>query len=150
MPTAPPDIKSGTVGELELRPLTWVSESDALAAVARALLDSGASCGVLAEPPLRVVTERDLVGAWANRMSGTDQIARLAGTDVRWTSKDATVLEAATVMVNMGLRHLVVVDDGRPIGIVSLVDVLSSLVPKDEPVTGYAEYAAIVLHSTAP
>jgi signal-transduction protein with cAMP-binding, CBS, and nucleotidyltransferase domain len=150
MPETQPDGNTGTLEELEVRPLTWVSESDTLATVARALLDSGASCAVLTEPPLRIVTERDLVGAWANGRSGTDEIARIAGTHERWASRDATVLDAATLMVNLGIRHLVVVDTGRPVGVVSMVEVFSSLLPRDEPENGYAEYAAVVLHSTTP
>jgi signal-transduction protein with cAMP-binding, CBS, and nucleotidyltransferase domain len=147
MPETQPDGSRWTVGELDIRPLTWVSESASLAAVAHALLDSGASCAVLAEPPLRIVTERDLVSAWANGRSGTDEIARIAGTHVRWAPMNASVLEAATLMVNMGMRHLVVLDADQPIGLVSMIEVFSALRPRDEPATGYAEYAAVVLHS---
>jgi signal-transduction protein with cAMP-binding, CBS, and nucleotidyltransferase domain len=124
-----------------------VSESDSLAAVAHALLDSGASCAVLAEPPLRIVTERDLAAAWANGRSGTDKIAHIAGRHVGWAPMDATVLQAATLMVNVGMRHLVVLDADRPVGLVSMIEVFSALRPRDGPATGYAEYAAVVLHS---
>jgi signal-transduction protein with cAMP-binding, CBS, and nucleotidyltransferase domain len=148
MPETEPYENGDTLDHLDVRPLTWASEVDSLADVARALRESGSSCAVLAEPPLRIVTERDLVAAWADGRSSTDKIACIAGGHEQAIARGAPIMEVATRMVQHGSRDLVVIDAERPVGVISMVELFASLLGTEEPETSYAEYAALVLHST--
>jgi signal-transduction protein with cAMP-binding, CBS, and nucleotidyltransferase domain len=136
---------STTLGFLDLRPLTIVSESDSLDHVAKTMLNRGISCVVLEEPPLRVVTERDLAVAWAQNRSPNDCVALVSSTNPYWASLDTTVAEAAALMMRLGIRHLVVLDiDGRPIGVVSMIELFSILVHSQEPLALYASFSSFM------
>ena len=102
-----------SLGSLHLSVLTVVAESDSLVDVASSLLEDGVSCAVLEEPPLRVVTEYDLAGAWANVCSPSDEVASIATVNPCWAPASASIAEAAALMVNLGIRHLVVLDPAQ-------------------------------------
>jgi signal-transduction protein with cAMP-binding, CBS, and nucleotidyltransferase domain len=137
---------AATLRDLHLEPPTTVAESDSLAVVARSFLDNRVSCAVLREPPLRVVTERDLAGAWSDGRSADDEVALISTTDPCWVPDTTTVVEAAAQMINLGVRHLVVLDvTGRPTGIVSMVALFSALIHNQEPLALYASFATVML-----
>jgi len=137
---------SPTLEILHLGTLTVVSESDSLSVVAKAFLNTRTSCAVLREPPLRVVTERDLVGAWADGRSADEQIGLISSTHPCWIPATASVVEAAAQMINLGVRHLVVLDiTGRPTGIISMVELFSSLVHNQEPLALYASFDTLMV-----
>ncbi|MGP0031522.1 MAG: CBS domain-containing protein [Acidimicrobiales bacterium] len=137
-----------TLDALELNPITVVSETDSLSTVAAAFLRDSVSCAVLAEPPLRVVTEHDLSGAWAYGYDRDDEVAVIATADPCWAPVSASISEAAVLMVSLGVRHLVVLDlSGRPTGIVSMSELFSVLVGAHEPTSLYATFASIMLRS---
>ena len=147
MATPHPDSLVTTLGTLHAGGLTIVSESESLGVVARIFLDAATSCVVLDEPPLRVVTERDLVGAWAQGRSVHDQIGSVATVNPYWAPVTASVSEAAALMVRLGIRHLVVVDiAGRPIGVVSMAELFSVLVHSQEHMALYAGFVDLMVH----
>lgn len=75
---------------------------------------------------LGVVSERDLVRALAEESDPDDERASdIMSVDVLSTEASATIDEAAELMVDGGVRHLPVVEDGRVIGVVSMRDVLA-------------------------
>jgi signal-transduction protein with cAMP-binding, CBS, and nucleotidyltransferase domain len=122
-----------------------VSESDSLQSVAQTFFDGRTSCVVLDEPPLRVVTERDLAAAWAQNRSAADSIALISSENPFWASVETTVVEAAALMIRLGIRHLVVLDrEGRPTGVVSMIELFSILVHSQEPVALYASFASFM------
>ena len=136
---------STTLGSLDLRPPTVVSESDSLQIVAQTFFNRGTSCVVLDEPPLRVVTERDLVAAWAQNRSATDSVTLIASENPYWAAVETTVVEAAALMIRLGIRHLVVLDvEGHPTGVVSMIELVSILVQCQEPVALYASFASFL------
>jgi len=140
-----------TLGELSLGRLTVVSESDNLATVAAVLADRGVSCALLEEPPLRVVTERDLASAWAQGRSANDEVATVASNQPYWASRSTTVAEAAALMVDLGIRHLLVLDDaGFPTGVVSMPELFAVLVLAQEPAALYASFATVLLRTDSP
>ncbi|HXQ18363.1 MAG TPA: CBS domain-containing protein [Acidimicrobiales bacterium] len=140
-----------TLGELSLGRLTVVSETDPVAAVATALAARGVSCALLAEPPLRVVTERDLVNAWADGRGADDEVGAVATDRPYWAPASASVAEAAAIMVDLGIRHLVVLDrEGQAIGVVSMAELFSVLVRAQEPAALYASFATVLLRSGRP
>jgi MHS family proline/betaine transporter-like MFS transporter len=74
---------------------------------------------------LGVVSERDLVRAIAEESDPDDERASdIMSVDVVSTEADASIDEAAELMVQGGVRHLPVVDEGRVIGVVSMRDLL--------------------------
>ena len=143
------DGLSTILGGMHLNPLTVVSESDSLFAVASSLLNQSVSCAVLDEPPLRVVTEHDLSAAWAQGCDAEDEVRKIATTHPRWAPVSASISEAAALMVNLGIRHLVVRDiTGRPTGIVSMSELFSVLVQAQDPTSLYAVFTDIMLRRT--
>ncbi len=140
------DSFNTTLGAIRLSPLTAVSETDTLQLVASSFLRDAVSCAVLVEPPLRVVTERDLSGAWAEGHDAEDVVAEVATAHPYWSPVSASVAEAAGLMVSLGIRHLVVLDlSGKPTGIVSMSELFSVLVRAQEPMSFYESFAAFVV-----
>lgn len=136
---------STTLGSLDLGPLTIVSELDSLEFVAETFVRRGTSCAMLNESPFRVVTERDLAAAWAQNRSATDNVALIASDNPYWASLETTVAEAAALMMRVGIRHLVVLDfDGRPTGVVSMIELFSILVHSQEPLALYTSFATFM------
>jgi len=73
-----------------------------------------------------LITERDLVRALATSPApGSETVAAHAVTRVRTASLDEDSLDVAQRMLEAGIRHLPVEDDGRPVGMVSMRDLLA-------------------------
>jgi signal-transduction protein with cAMP-binding, CBS, and nucleotidyltransferase domain len=137
-----------TLGGLHLSPPTVVSETDSLTRVASALLESNASCALLNEPPLRLVTESGLVRALARGVRPEDEVAAIAFENPNWVPPSASVAEAAALMASLGIRHLVVLDmTKRARGLVSMQELFDVLVRSQDPMAHYARFADIMLHT---
>jgi signal-transduction protein with cAMP-binding, CBS, and nucleotidyltransferase domain len=72
-----------------------------------------------------IMTERDVLIAIGR---GLDPDAEMAGAHLTWdvvyASPQWTVEDAAAAMVRGGFRHLVVLDDGDVLGVISVRDIL--------------------------
>lgn len=86
--------------------------------------------------PLGVVSERDLVAVIANGGHLGTQATELMTVDLVTAREDATVADVARLMIDAGIRHVLVRDDtdggdepepGAVSGIVSMRDVLGFL-----------------------
>jgi CBS domain-containing protein len=85
-----------------------------------------------AEPGGRVsiVTERDLTRALADARPPETKVAAVATADPLTVAPDATVMDVATLTLRQGVRHVVVVgEDRRAVGVVSMRDVLTGACP---------------------
>ena len=113
-----------TVADLMVKDVLTVAPSDTIGEAAEKMNAANVGAVVVMEDFVRIVgivTERDLLRAVAAR-------ARAAEARVRqWMTPDPvtiqpelTVDEAARIMFDHNFRHLPVVKDGRPLGIVSL------------------------------
>jgi CBS domain-containing protein len=113
-----------TVADLMVRDVLTVEPSDTIGEAAEKMNDGNVGAVVVVEDMVRIVgivTERDLMRAVAAR-------ARAAEARVRhWMTPDPVTIEpetsieeAAEIMFSRNFRHLPVVKDGRPLGIVSL------------------------------
>jgi CBS domain-containing protein len=113
-----------TVADLMTKDVLTVEPSDSIGEAAEKMVAAGVGAVVVVEDFVRIVgivTERDLLRAVASR-------ARAAEARVRqWMTPDpvtiepeTTVEDAAEMMFEHNFRHLPVVKDGRPLGIVSL------------------------------
>lgn len=121
------------VAEVMSRDLACVGRDDPLASAARKMVSmrvgsvlvtgDGSTDGVL----LGILTERDVLRAVAEGVNPETSPVRQWMTEDPETSEPSTDTEdAAKVMLAGGFRHLPVVEGGRPIGMVSLRDVLSA------------------------
>jgi CBS domain-containing protein len=72
-----------------------------------------------------ILTERDLLRALADGLSPRDTPASACMTaDPQTIAPDAEAEEAAERMIDLGVRHLPVVEDGRVVGIISARNLL--------------------------
>jgi CBS domain-containing protein len=95
--------------------------------VARALeaADVGAVVVGDGDRPVGVLSERDVVRAIAHgRSLETTPAADVATTELVWCDASATVAEVAMEMCDQYVRHVLVEEDGRLVGIVSARDLL--------------------------
>ncbi|HET8528175.1 MAG TPA: CBS domain-containing protein [Gaiellaceae bacterium] len=75
-----------------------------------------------------ILTERDVLRAVAQgRVEGTNVAAWMTRDPETVTVEDAG-RDAAATMLRGGFRHLPVLDDGRPVGIVSIRDLMGLVV----------------------
>jgi CBS domain-containing protein len=120
--------------------MTFVAEAVAridpdapLADVADALAAGDVGALVLGEGrPVGIISERDLVRAMADRRSPDVTTASdVATTDLVWCDATATVAEVAEEMCERYVRHVLVEDDGRLVGIVSARDLLGAYAAAD-------------------
>lgn len=74
-----------------------------------------------------IISERDLVWALADRKDpGTTRAGDIAHSDLIWCDANSTVAEVAYEMMSRYVRHVLVEDEGRLIGIVSARDLLGA------------------------
>jgi CBS domain-containing protein len=136
-----------TLGSLPLDPPIVVSEADSLTLVALLMAKRHVSCALLKERPLRVVTEHDLVRAWATGSNPDDNVATIATSHPYWAPAITTPAAAGAMMINLGIRHLVVLDVADiPLGIISMPRLFAYLVFEQHPTTLYASFAEVLEH----
>ncbi|MEL7206647.1 MAG: CBS domain-containing protein [Actinomycetota bacterium] len=72
-----------------------------------------------------IVTERDIVRAVADENEEVDDLrcGDVMAVDLAVVASDATVADAAEAMIDGAVRHLPVVDDDGPVGLLSIRDV---------------------------
>jgi CBS domain-containing protein len=83
---------------------------------------------------LGILTERDILNSVGlGQNPDTETTAAHTTTDVVFAAPAWTLEEAARAMTHGGFRHLVVLDGGEPVGIVSVRDIIRCWVPAKEP-----------------
>jgi CBS domain-containing protein len=119
--------KAMKISDLKLEPLQATHPDESIADVAErmhfyevgslAVLDEGSLVGI--------VTERDVLSSVADRSDPNRFTVRFYMTSGPTTiSSDTDLGDAAELMLGLGVRHLPVVEGGRPVGMVSIRDVL--------------------------
>ena len=113
-----------TVADLMVRDVLTVEPSDTIGEAAEKMDAANVGAVVVVEDMVRIVgivTERDLMRAVAARARAAEARVRQWMTPSPVTIEPDTPIEqAAQVMFDNNFRHLPVVKDGRPLGIVSL------------------------------
>jgi CBS domain-containing protein len=105
-----------------------------LVEVARALTDGdiGALVVGTADEVVGIVSERDLVRGLAGaRDPSTTRAGDVASTELLWCDATATVAEVAERMMEHYVRHVLLEEDGRLVGIVSARDLLGAYAAAD-------------------
>jgi len=113
-----------TVADLMTKDVLTVEPSDSIGEAAEKMVAAKVGAVVVMEDFVRIVgivTERDLLRAVASRARAAEARVRQWMTpDPLTIEPETTVEDAAKVMLDHNFRHLPVVKDGRPLGIVSL------------------------------
>jgi CBS domain-containing protein len=113
-----------TVADLMVKNVLTVEPSDTIGEAAEKMNDANVGAVVVVEDMVRIVgivTERDLMRAVAARARAAEARVRHWMTpDPVTIEPDTSIAEAAEIMFTRNFRHLPVVKDGRPLGIVSL------------------------------
>ena len=113
-----------TVADLMVKDVLTVEPSDTIGEAAEKMDAANVGAVVVVEDMVRIVgivTERDLMRAVAARARAAEARVRNWMTPNPVTIAPETSIEdAAQVMFDNNFRHLPVVKDGRPLGIVSL------------------------------
>ncbi|MCU1345073.1 MAG: putative signal-transduction protein containing cAMP-binding and domain [Acidimicrobiia bacterium] len=113
-----------------LRPALFVAPDTPLATVARLFVEENLSCLLVGVPGelCSIVTERDLARAWRHDLTGSYPVSTVAVPCPLTIPASATMFDAAALMLRYGIRHLVVTDQSKAIGILSIRDALAALV----------------------
>ncbi|MQB00788.1 MAG: CBS domain-containing protein [Actinobacteria bacterium] len=118
--------------DIQTRHMLTVSPKDTLHHVARMMSDRdvGSAVVVDSEKVAGIVTERDLLRAAGTGLDfESTKVADVMTTDVVAGEPGWDVLRAVRTMTDGGFRHLLVVDaDDDPVGIVSVRDLMQTMV----------------------
>jgi CBS domain-containing protein len=113
-----------TVGEIMVKDVLTVDPTASIGEAAEKMVAAGVGAIVVVEDFVRIIgicTERDILRAVAQRARAAEARVRQWMTEDVVTIEPATTIhDAATLMFENRFRHLPVVKDGRPLGIVSL------------------------------
>jgi CBS domain-containing protein len=103
-----------------------VADALVAAGVGALVVSNGASDGAAG-----IVSERDIVGLAERRDPATTRASDVAHMALVWCDAQATTTEVATQMMERYVRHVLVEEDGRLVGIVSARDLLGAYASGD-------------------
>lgn len=105
-----------------------VGPGHSLREAARAMSGRAVGAAVVIDPDQPgpgIVTERDILNSLAEGQDpGEERVADHLSADLTFAAPDWSLERAAEAMVHGGFRHLVVVDGGDMVGVVSIRDIV--------------------------
>jgi CBS domain-containing protein len=111
------------------RVVLTVGPQQTLREVAERMTERGVGAAVVVDPDApgpAIVTERDVLRAYAeDRITGQDPVSQHATERLVFAAPDWSLERAADEMVRNAFRHLVVVDGGEIVGILSMRDIVT-------------------------
>ena len=124
-----------TVGEVMSGNLLTVEPTTELAEAARRMTDRsvGAVLVLSGDSISGILTERDVLRAVATGPVEGTRVAAWMTRDPETVDASESTAQAAALMIHGGFRHLPVVDGGKPVGIVSIRDLMRVVVDGESP-----------------
>jgi CBS domain-containing protein len=124
-----------TVGEVMSRNLLTVDPTTDLSDAARQMSDRGVGAALVlsSESVSGILTERDVLRAVATGGVEGTHVAAWMTRDPETVDVSESTGQAAAVMIHGGFRHLPVMDGGKPVGIVSIRDLMRVVVDDESP-----------------
>jgi CBS domain-containing protein len=105
-----------------------VNPGHTLRDAARAMAERGVGAAVVIDPDQPgpgIITERDMLASLgAGQNPDTERVADHLSSGLTFASPDWSLERAAEAMVRGGFRHLVVVDGGETVGVLSMRDIV--------------------------
>ena len=122
-------LSAKAVKEVMKSPPVTLYPQATLADAARTMAEKNIGFVVLTEgdKPVGVVSERDVVKALASGMPLNTPLEKIATKRVITIEPEKSVVEAADLMAENKIRHLVIAERGRAVGVVSLRDLVQLL-----------------------
>jgi CBS domain-containing protein len=117
--------------DVAIRHLLTVDPGASLRRAAKVMTDRGVGCAVVVEKEkvAGIVTERDILRAVADdRIMDDAKVEDVMTRDVVSGAPGWEVVRAVKTMTEGGFRHLLVMEMDDPVGIVSLRDLMDSMV----------------------
>ena len=117
--------------DVAVRHLVAVEPQSSLRRAAKVMTDRGVGCAVVvnAEKVVGIITERDLLRAIGDDLAVDDTLVSDVMTpNVVSGAPGWDVVKAVRTMTEGGFRHLLVMEMDEPVGIVSLRDLMDSMV----------------------
>ena len=116
------------ISKLRLRPPVRTGRQATIREVAVLMRSEDVSSVVIDTEPPSIITERDLARAVAEGIEPSEPAMAVATRAPIWVPPTTTVVHAAANMVQVGMRHmLVVAASGEPVGVLSMRDVFEIL-----------------------
>jgi CBS domain-containing protein len=115
-----------TVAEVMKKDVLTVAPEDSIGDAAEKMTAADVGAVVVSDfgRVIGILTERDLMRAVARRThSSIARVREWMTSDPVTAPPDMDAQEAARTMLERGFRHLPVIADGRPVGIISLRDI---------------------------
>ena len=117
------------IGQILQRPLVTIPSGTTVLEASKLMVDNNMGLLVIMEPGNKklagVISERDVMKAIASGRTLRDQVDVVSTKQVVTVKASSDVAEAAKAMNKNRIRHVVVVDDqGAPIGVVSMRDLV--------------------------
>ncbi|KAF5428285.1 CBS domain-containing protein [Candidatus Methanophagaceae archaeon] len=110
-------------------PAVTEDEDVSIAAISKCMKRSGIGSVVITKEgnPVGVVTDRDIVikVIMTNRNPDTVKAKEIMASPLVTIEVDASIMGACKVLIEKGIRRLLVIDDGELVGIVSLRNILT-------------------------
>jgi CBS domain-containing protein len=124
-----------SVGDVMSRSLLTVESTTALAKAAERMCDLnvGAILVLSGDSVSGILTERDVLRAVAQGGVEGTNVAAWMTRDPETVDTDESTSQAASIMIHGGFRHLPVLNDGKPVGIVSIRDLMRVVVDDESP-----------------
>jgi CBS domain-containing protein len=124
-----------TVGEVMSHNLLTVDSTTPLAQAAERMSDRGVGAILVlsGDSVTGILTERDVLRAVATGGVEGTNVAAWMTRDPETVDADESTGQAAAVMIHGGFRHLPVMDGGKPVGIVSIRDLMRVVVDDESP-----------------
>ncbi|MCY0873653.1 CBS domain-containing protein [Acidianus infernus] len=118
-----------SIKELITRPPVTISSSASLKDCAKLMRreNVGSLLVVDGDTPRGIITERDIIQAIADDYPLETPASKVMSTNLITADASTEVGDAALLMTNNKIRHLVVTEGGKIIGVISLRDVARSL-----------------------
>ncbi|AWS00392.1 CBS domain-containing protein [Metallosphaera hakonensis] len=125
------------VGQLVVKKIVSLPLTSTMREVAKTMRENDVSSVLLVDDMggiVSIVTERDITKAVAEGMDYSTPATKLGNSPVISVERETSLVEALEVMGEKRIRHLVVTDEGKPLGVVSLREIANTLT-----VISYAE-----------
>jgi CBS domain-containing protein len=115
------------IADLPIEPVACVSPDATIGQAAQALAATRHGVLVVEDEPPWELSERDIVEAIAVGYTPTTKLRELSTDASEFVRPETPAEDAAASMIVTGVRALVVVDEGRPLGVIHLHDAVSAL-----------------------